>query len=270
MNRWTLLALADELEKIAAFANAMLPPASQAATAIGRMAQPLVPRVPMAHTLAHPVEHTVQRLAGHNAAGAAQNAVATVPPKRLAAAAAPASAPMTMPPASRPTMRLSMNAPTMAPPAKVASELTEKARAHLAKKDFALTGDQSSTGKPAYPIEDRAHAKAALGLVGMHGTAEQKAEVRKDVSAKYPDMLKASGVMASVAKRLGAAGAPSSVVSHLENNAHAYDLAGLATLAAPVAADLKNDPEHRGHNAMELGGLGILAAPSAAALLKHH
>lgn len=267
MNQWTLLALADELEKIAAFANAMLPPASQTATAIGRMAQPLVPRVPMAHTLAHPVEHTIQRLAGHNAAGAAQNAVATVPPKRLAAAAAPASAPMTMPPASRPTMRLSMNAPTMAPPTKVASELTEKARAHLAKKDFALTGDQSSTGKPAYPIEDRAHARAALGLVGMHGSPEQKAEVRKDVARKYPDMLKASGVMAGVAKRLGAG---PSLVKHFENNGHAYELAGLATLAAPVAADLKNDPEHRGHNAMELGGLGILAAPSAAALLGHH
>lgn len=71
---------------------------------------------------------------------------------------------------------------------KIANELTPEARSHIAPKNFALSSKQSKTGKPAYPIEDKAHAKSALGLVGMHGSAKEKAEVYKDVARKFPEL----------------------------------------------------------------------------------
>jgi hypothetical protein len=78
---------------------------------------------------------------------------------------------------------------------KISTDLTEAARAKIKSKNFALTPSQSSTGAKAYPIHDRAHARAALGMVGMHGTPEQKAEVRKDVAKKYPGMIKEKNSM---------------------------------------------------------------------------
>lgn len=73
---------------------------------------------------------------------------------------------------------------------KIASDLTPEARAHIAPKNFALTAKQSDTGKPAYPIQDKAHARSALGLVGMHGDAKEKAEVYKDVARKFPELAR--------------------------------------------------------------------------------
>ena len=69
---------------------------------------------------------------------------------------------------------------------KLAKDLTEEARQHIKPKNFAISAKQSDTGKPAYPIHDPKHARIALGLVGMHGTPAEKAEVRKDVAKKYP------------------------------------------------------------------------------------
>lgn len=73
---------------------------------------------------------------------------------------------------------------------KDAADLTEEARSHIAKKNFAVSAKASNTGKPAYPIEDKAHAKAALGLAAMHGDKKDLAEVRKDVGKKFPGMEK--------------------------------------------------------------------------------
>ena len=73
--------------------------------------------------------------------------------------------------------------------AKIAADLTEEARNHIAKKNFAVSAKASNTGKPAYPIENKAHAKAALGLAAMHGDQKDIAEVRKDVEKKYPGMV---------------------------------------------------------------------------------
>lgn len=74
--------------------------------------------------------------------------------------------------------------------AKEAKDLTTEAREHIAKKNFAVSAKASNTGKPAYPIEDKAHARAALGLAGMHGDKKDIAEVRKDVAHKFPGMVK--------------------------------------------------------------------------------
>lgn len=63
------------------------------------------------------------------------------------------------------------------------ARLTTKARKALPSKDFALPGRR-------YPIQDRGHAKAALGRVGEYGTPAEKREVRGKVHRKYPDMGK--------------------------------------------------------------------------------
>lgn len=86
---------------------------------------------------------------------------------------------------------------------KIAADLTPSARADLPKKDFAVSAKASNTGKPAYPIEDRAHAKAALGLAAMHHDKKDLSEVRKDVARKFPGMVKekkAAGVDVGVFK----------------------------------------------------------------------
>lgn len=156
------------------------------------------------------------------------------------------------------------------------SDLTEAARAHISKKNFALTPKQSTTGKPAYPIEDRAHARSALGLVGMHGSAEQKAEVRKDVARKYPDLLKKES---SVLSRMST-GISKLAPAASEHADHLWDVGGLGILAAPIVDNMQarararlsgdkgeNAVEKRQfmseptHDLMELGGLGVLAAP---------
>lgn len=59
------------------------------------------------------------------------------------------------------------------------AKLTSAQRKKIPAKDFAL-------GKGRYPIEDKAHARAALSRVSQHGTAAEKAKVRKKVHAKFP------------------------------------------------------------------------------------
>ena len=44
--------------------------------------------------------------------------------------------------------------------------------------------------KRKYPIQDKAHARNALARVAAHGTAAEKAEVRRKVKAKYPEIGK--------------------------------------------------------------------------------
>ena len=74
--------------------------------------------------------------------------------------------------------------------AKEAKELTPEARSHVAKKNFAVSSKASNTGKPAYPIPDKAHARSALGFAAMHGDKKDISEVRKDVARKFPGMVK--------------------------------------------------------------------------------
>jgi len=110
--------------------------------------------------------------------------------KAQAASAAPAGGPQELEAVEGAGLDMAQQAhkTEQAQQGKVAKVLTEGAREHIAPKNFAVSAKQSDTGKPAYPIEDKAHARAALGLVGMHGSPAEKAEVRKDVARKYPGM----------------------------------------------------------------------------------
>jgi hypothetical protein len=72
---------------------------------------------------------------------------------------------------------------------KMASDLTEEARSHIAKKNFAVPAKSSNTGEPAYPIEDKAHARAALGFAAMHHDKSDLAKVRAKVEDKFPGMV---------------------------------------------------------------------------------
>lgn len=61
------------------------------------------------------------------------------------------------------------------------AKLTTKTRNAIPKKDFALPGRR-------YPIEDAAHARNALARVSQFGSPAQKAKVRHEVHAKYPEI----------------------------------------------------------------------------------
>ena len=61
--------------------------------------------------------------------------------------------------------------------------LTSKERKKLPTKDFA--GPDRS-----YPIQDKSHARNALARVSQHGSASEKAEVRRKVERKFPSIDK--------------------------------------------------------------------------------
>lgn len=63
------------------------------------------------------------------------------------------------------------------------TKLTSKARKHISKKNFALSGNR-------YPIHDKSHARAALSMVSRFGTVEEKKKVRVKVCKKYPNIGK--------------------------------------------------------------------------------
>lgn len=67
------------------------------------------------------------------------------------------------------------------------AKLTSKKRNKLPKKSFALPG------KRAYPIHDKAHARAALSRVAQHGTKAQQKKVRAAVTKKFPSLKKTGG-----------------------------------------------------------------------------
>lgn len=83
---------------------------------------------------------------------------------------------------------------------KAAADLTAASRDQIAKKNFALSAKQSNTGKPAYPIHDKAHAANALARVKQHGSPAEKSEVYKDVARKFPELASKSSVPALKAK----------------------------------------------------------------------
>ena len=60
-------------------------------------------------------------------------------------------------------------------------KLSAHARKNLPLKAFALAGRR-------YPIEDKNHARNALARVSQHGSAKEKAIVRRKVHAKFPSI----------------------------------------------------------------------------------
>jgi len=73
------------------------------------------------------------------------------------------------------------------------AKLTARQRRKLPAKDFAL-------GKGRYPVEDKAHARAALSRISAHGTPAEKEKVRRKVHAKYPS-IGVSGLKDSKGKK---------------------------------------------------------------------
>lgn len=61
-------------------------------------------------------------------------------------------------------------------------KLTTRGRKSLPASQFALPKERK------YPIEDKGHAKAALGRVSANGTSLEKSKVKAAVHKKYPSM----------------------------------------------------------------------------------
>jgi hypothetical protein len=73
------------------------------------------------------------------------------------------------------------------------AKLSYKKREKLPGKSFALKGRR-------YPVPDKAHARNALARVSQHGTAAEKAQVRRKVHGKFPD-IGVSGLKKGSAKK---------------------------------------------------------------------
>lgn len=69
--------------------------------------------------------------------------------------------------------------------------LSAHEREKMPKSEFALPGKgkgPKGAGAGSYPIPDESHARNALARVSQHGSPAEKAEVRRKVRAKYPDI----------------------------------------------------------------------------------
>jgi hypothetical protein len=77
------------------------------------------------------------------------------------------------------------------------AKLKAASRNKLPGKDFA--GPDRS-----YPVEDKAHARAALSRVAANGSPKVKAEVRRKVEDKFPGIKQKSAAGREVEKRLAA------------------------------------------------------------------
>jgi hypothetical protein len=64
------------------------------------------------------------------------------------------------------------------------AKLSSKKRNSLKTSSFAIPSERK------YPIHDLAHARNALARVSQHGTASEKATVRRKVYSKYPSLKK--------------------------------------------------------------------------------
>lgn len=60
------------------------------------------------------------------------------------------------------------------------AKLTAAGRKKIKTSNFAIPS------RKAYPIHDASHARNALSRVSQHGTASEKAAVRRAVKRKYP------------------------------------------------------------------------------------
>jgi len=69
------------------------------------------------------------------------------------------------------------------------SHLTAHERQEMPRSEFALPGKgegPKGAGAGSYPIPDASHARNALARVSQHGTAQEKATVRRKVHEKFP------------------------------------------------------------------------------------
>ena len=76
---------------------------------------------------------------------------------------------------------------------KKGKHLTAHERQGLPRSDFALPGKgegPKGAGSGSYPIPDRAHARAALSRAAANATPTERAEIRRKVQEKFPDIGK--------------------------------------------------------------------------------
>lgn len=69
--------------------------------------------------------------------------------------------------------------------------LSAKDRKRLPSNDFALPGrgeGPKGKGSGSYPIPDKAHARNALARAAQHASPAERAEIKRKVHAKYPDI----------------------------------------------------------------------------------
>lgn len=81
------------------------------------------------------------------------------------------------------------------------ARLSYQSRKRMKKSEFAVPGKRKG-GKGGYPIPDVAHARNALARVAQHGSAAEKAEVRRKVHAKFPGIDKKKETRSERAARL--------------------------------------------------------------------
>jgi hypothetical protein len=75
------------------------------------------------------------------------------------------------------------------------AKLTTKKRDAMKASTFAVPKER------AYPINDEAHAKAALQRVSQFGSAEEKKKVRAAVAKKFPAIEQTKGAAAKKAAK---------------------------------------------------------------------
>ena len=76
---------------------------------------------------------------------------------------------------------------------KKGEHLTAHERQGLPRSDFALPGKGAGpkgAGSGSYPIPDAAHAGAALSRASANATPAERAEIRRKVHEKFPDIGK--------------------------------------------------------------------------------
>ena len=65
------------------------------------------------------------------------------------------------------------------------AKLTAAQRRRLPKSDYAVPSKAPKSG--SYPINDKAHARAALRLIG-HASDENQRKIRKKIAQRYPSI----------------------------------------------------------------------------------
>lgn len=66
--------------------------------------------------------------------------------------------------------------------------LTYRMRKKLPLREFAIESKAPESG--SYPLDTKARARNALARVAQHGTPAERAEVRREVHARYPGIGK--------------------------------------------------------------------------------
>lgn len=69
--------------------------------------------------------------------------------------------------------------------------LTSEARDRMPSSEFALPGHgegKSGKGSGSYPVNDEAHARAALSRGAQNASSSELAAIKRKVHSKYPDI----------------------------------------------------------------------------------